>query len=99
VCDNQTVTIQFESGIHATFGLYALSAENTRLITVLLDDAEMTGDLLHGQLTLTPLSGAATCSSRRRSRSRARTIIMAAAISRCCARCTSIWSRARTARS
>jgi predicted dehydrogenase len=57
VCDNQTVTVQFESGIHATFGLYALSAENTRLITVLLDDAEVTGDLVHGRLTVTPLSG------------------------------------------
>ncbi|MGH7464997.1 MAG: Gfo/Idh/MocA family protein, partial [Longimicrobiales bacterium] len=57
VCDNQTVTVQFESGIHATLGLYALSAENTRLITVLLDDAEIAGDLLHGRLTVTPLSG------------------------------------------
>ncbi|MBR9988590.1 MAG: Gfo/Idh/MocA family oxidoreductase [Gemmatimonadetes bacterium] len=57
VCDNQTVTIQFESGIHATFGLYGLSAENTRLITVLLDDAEINGDLVHGRLTVTPLSG------------------------------------------
>jgi hypothetical protein len=57
VCDNQTVSVQFESGIHASFGLYALSAENTRLITVLLDDAEVTGDLLHGRLTVTPLSG------------------------------------------
>ena len=57
VCDNQTVTVQFESGIHATFGLYALSAENTRLITVLTDDAEITGDLLHGRLTVTPLTG------------------------------------------
>lgn len=57
VCDNQTVTIAFESGIHATFGLYGLSAENTRLITVLLDDAEINGDLLHGKLTVTPLSG------------------------------------------
>ncbi|HEX6306649.1 MAG TPA: Gfo/Idh/MocA family oxidoreductase [Longimicrobiales bacterium] len=57
VCDNQTVTIQFESGIHATFGLYALSAENTRRISVLLDDAEIAGDLLHGRLSLTPLTG------------------------------------------
>jgi len=57
VCDNQTVTVQFESGIHASFGLYGLSAENTRLITVLLDDAEINGDLLHGRLTVTPLSG------------------------------------------
>jgi hypothetical protein len=57
VCDNQAVTIQFESGIHASFGLYALSAENTRRITVLMDDAEVTGDLLHGRLSVSPLSG------------------------------------------
>lgn len=57
VCDNQTVTVQFESGIHASFGLYALSAENTRRITLLLDDAEITGDLLHGRLFVTPLTG------------------------------------------
>ena len=57
VCDNQTVNVQFESGIHASFGLYALSAENTRRITILLDDAEVTGDLRQGRLTITPLSG------------------------------------------
>ena len=57
VCDNQTVTVQFESGIHASFGLYALSADNTRRITVLMDDAEVTGDLHRGRLTITPLSG------------------------------------------
>src|SRR5690606_30092450 len=48
---------QFESGIHATFGLYALSADNTRRVTILLDDAEIGGDLLHGRLTITPLTG------------------------------------------
>ncbi len=57
VCDNQTVTVQFESGVHATFGLYALSADNTRRITVLLDGAEITGDLHKGLLTITPLTG------------------------------------------
>lgn len=57
VCDNQTVTIQFESGVHATFGLYALSADNTRRITVLMDGAEVTGDLHAGRLTVIPLSG------------------------------------------
>ena len=57
VCDNQTVTVQFESGIHATFGLYALSADNTRRITVLMDDAEVVGDLHQGRLTILPLSG------------------------------------------
>lgn len=57
VCDNQTVTVQFESGIHATFGLYALSADNTRRISVLMDDAELSGDLHRGHLELTPLTG------------------------------------------
>jgi hypothetical protein len=57
VCDNQTVTVQFESGIHATFGLYALSAANTRRITVLLDDAEIVGDLHRGRLAIYPLTG------------------------------------------
>ena len=57
VCDNQTVTVQFESGVHATFGLYALSADNTRRITVLMDDAEVTGDLHRGRLTISRLTG------------------------------------------
>jgi hypothetical protein len=57
VCDNQSVTVQFESGVHATFGLYALSADNTRRITVLMDDAEVTGDLHRGQLTVSRLTG------------------------------------------
>lgn len=57
VCDNQTVTIQFESGIHASFGLYALSADNTRRVTVLTDAAEIGGDLHQGLLTVTPLTG------------------------------------------
>lgn len=57
VCDNQTVSIQFESGIHATFGLYALSADNTRRVTVLTDAAEISGDLHQGVLTVTPLTG------------------------------------------
>lgn len=57
VCDNQSVTVQFESGVHATFGLYALSADNTRRITVLMDDAEVTGDLHRGRLTVSRLTG------------------------------------------
>lgn len=57
VCDNQSVTIQFESGIHASFGLYGLTADNTRRITVLMDDAEITGDLHRGLLTITSLTG------------------------------------------
>lgn len=57
VCDNQTVTVQFESGIHASLGMYALTADNTRRIALLLDDAEITGDLREGQLTISPLTG------------------------------------------
>ncbi|MEX2609255.1 MAG: Gfo/Idh/MocA family oxidoreductase [Gemmatimonadota bacterium] len=57
VCDNQTVSVHFESGVHARFGLYALTADNTRRITVLMDGAELTGDLHQGRLTLFPFSG------------------------------------------
>lgn len=57
VCDNQTVAVHFESGIHATFGLYALTAENTRRISVLMDGAELTGDLYRGRLSLQVFEG------------------------------------------
>lgn len=57
VCDNQTVSIQFESGVHARFGLYALTAANTRRITVLMDDAELQGDLSEGRLTVHHFTG------------------------------------------
>jgi len=57
VCDNQTVSIQFESGAHAWFGLYALTADNTRRITVLMDRAELTGDLHQGRVTVMEFSG------------------------------------------
>jgi predicted dehydrogenase len=57
VCDNQTVSIQFESGAHAWFGLYALTADNTRRITVLMDRAELTGELHSGRLTLQEFGG------------------------------------------
>jgi hypothetical protein len=57
VCDNQTVNIQFESGAHAWFGMYALTADNTRRITVLMDGAELVGDLHRGEITVFELSG------------------------------------------
>ncbi|HUF12590.1 MAG TPA: Gfo/Idh/MocA family oxidoreductase [Longimicrobiales bacterium] len=57
VCDNQTVSIHFESGIHASLGLYALTAENTRRISVLMDGAELTGDLYRGRLSLQVFEG------------------------------------------
>jgi hypothetical protein len=57
VCDNQTVVLEFASGIHATLGLQALTADNTRKVTVLLDDAEITGDLYRRQLRVSPFTG------------------------------------------
>lgn len=57
VCDNQTVNIQFESGVHAHFGLYGLTADNTRRIAVLMDRAELFGDLHQGRLTLHEFTG------------------------------------------
>jgi predicted dehydrogenase len=57
VCDNQSVTLQFESGLHATLGMYAHTADVTRRISVFLDEAEITGDLHRGEITISPFSG------------------------------------------
>lgn len=57
VCDNQTVTLEFASGTHATLGMYALTADTTRKVTVLLDDAEITGDLYRRRLLVSPFTG------------------------------------------
>src|SRR5690606_5770895 len=56
-CDNQSVTVQFESGAHAWFGLYGLTSDNTRRVTVLMDRAELNGDLHRGHLTIAPFTG------------------------------------------
>jgi hypothetical protein len=57
VCDNQTVSVQFESGIHASFGLYALTADNTRRISILMDGGELIGDLHQGRLSVLEFTG------------------------------------------
>lgn len=57
VCDNQTVVLRYASGIHAVFGLHALTAENTRTLRILFDRAELTGNLLHGRLTISRFTG------------------------------------------
>lgn len=57
VCDNQSVTLQFASGIHATLGLYAHTADVTRRITILLDEAEINGDLHRGEISVSPFTG------------------------------------------
>jgi predicted dehydrogenase len=57
VCDNQSVTLQFASGMHATLGLYAHTADVTRRITVLLDEAEINGDLHRGEIAVSCFTG------------------------------------------
>jgi hypothetical protein len=57
VCDDQTVLLRFASGAHGTLGLHGLSAENTRTIRILFDRAELTGNLLRGQLTVSHFTG------------------------------------------
>ncbi len=57
VADNQTVIMEFESGIHATFSLQGLTADNTRKITILFDKAELTGDLHRCEITISHFLG------------------------------------------
>ncbi len=57
VCDNQTVVLEFDSGLHATVGLYALTADTTRKVTILLDEAEITGDLYRERLRVSRFTG------------------------------------------
>ncbi|MQA92706.1 MAG: gfo/Idh/MocA family oxidoreductase [Gemmatimonas sp.] len=56
-CDDQTVLLRFSSDIHATFGLHALTAENSRSIRILFDTAELTGNLYRGTLTVSHFTG------------------------------------------
>ncbi|HEX7051935.1 MAG TPA: Gfo/Idh/MocA family oxidoreductase [Longimicrobiales bacterium] len=57
VCDNQTVTLEFESGIIATFALHALTADNTRKITILFEKGELNGDLRRNRLAVSHFTG------------------------------------------
>ncbi len=57
VCDDQTVLLRYASGIHAVFGLHALTGENTRTLRILFDGAELTGNLLHGRLSISHFTG------------------------------------------
>ena len=58
VCDQQTVLLRFASGVQGTLGLHALSAENTRTLRILFDRAELTGNVLRGELTISHFTGA-----------------------------------------
>jgi predicted dehydrogenase len=57
VCDTQTVLMEFANGIHATFELQALTADNTRQLRVLFDSAELVGDLHQGKLEISHFTG------------------------------------------
>jgi hypothetical protein len=57
VCDNQSVHIQFESGVHVQVGVYGLTADNTRRISILMDRAELVGDLHQGRLAIHEFTG------------------------------------------
>lgn len=57
VCDDQIVLLRFESGIHATFGLHAHTAENTRTMRILFETAELYGNLRRGELSIAHFTG------------------------------------------
>lgn len=57
VCDHQTVALEFDDGATATFELQALTAENTRRITILFERAELRGELRTNQLKITHFTG------------------------------------------
>lgn len=57
VCDSQTVLMEFANGIHATFELQALTADNTRQLRILFDSAELVGDLHQGRLEISHFTG------------------------------------------
>jgi len=57
VCDHQVVALEFADGVLATFGLHAHTADNTRKITVLLEKAEIEGDLRQQRLTISHFTG------------------------------------------
>lgn len=57
VCDEQTVLLRYDSGVLAIFGLHGLSEQNTRTIRILFDDAELNGNLLKGDLTISRFTG------------------------------------------
>lgn len=57
VCDTQTVLLDFAGGVHASFELQALTADNTRQLRILFDTAELTGDLHRGVLEISRFTG------------------------------------------
>lgn len=58
VCDSQTVILEMDDGVHATFELQALTGDNTRQLRILFDTAELTGDLHRGVIEISHFTGA-----------------------------------------
>ena len=57
VCDSQVVVLEYESGMMATFEMHALTAENTRLLRVLCERGEITGNFRRSQLRVSRFTG------------------------------------------
>jgi hypothetical protein len=57
VCDSQVVVIEYASGIMATFQMHALTAENTRLLRILCERGELTGNFRRSQLRIARFTG------------------------------------------
>lgn len=57
VCDSQVVVLEYASGIMATFEMHALTAENTRLLRVLCERGEITGNFRRSQLRVSRFTG------------------------------------------
>lgn len=57
VCDSQVVVLEYESGIMATFEMHALTAENTRLLRVLCERGEISGNFGRNRLRIARFTG------------------------------------------
>lgn len=57
VCDSQVVVLEYETGLMATFEMHALTAENTRLLRVLCERGEITGNFGRSQLRVSRFTG------------------------------------------
>lgn len=57
VCDSQLVLLEYESGVFGSFGMQALTAENTRKIRILFDQGELYGDVRRDSLWMSRFTG------------------------------------------
>ena len=57
VCDHQIVVLEFASGVLGTVSLHAHTADNTRKLTVMMEKAEVTGDVRQHRLQISHFTG------------------------------------------